>query len=69
MQSIWALAIWCGEYSHNGFTKYQNCSWEEPQTLTQKGFQLFNCGGDRNRTGVQTYSSKVFYMLISLLSR
>ena len=22
------------------------------------------CGGDRNRTGVQTYSSKAFYMFI-----
>jgi len=28
---------------------------------------LFNCGGDRIRTGVQTYSPKAFYMLISLL--
>ena len=25
------------------------------------------CGGDRSRTGVQTYSSKAFYMLISAL--
>ena len=42
---------------------------ELPEVYGNKktGLKARSCGGDRIRTGVQTYSTKAFYMLIPAL--